>query len=302
MVVFGSWELALNLVGRLDPRETPKTAQIEQERGALEWIEIKRSLTSPVIALLWAISIAALWCGWAVLTHLAQSGPREDVLTDVVTRVTHVYVRIVHNLHVEGLENLPASNTPGKLVVVANHTAGVDPLLIQAVCPFFVRWMMAKDMQLPLFGIFWNWADVITVDRSQREVGGTREAIRHLADGGVVGIFPEGMLERPPRELMPFIPGIGVIVNRSKAPVLPVIIEGTPQVDPAWSSLWRSSRSTIRFMPVIQYDQLGLRSSAIADDLRKRYAGWTQWPMNDDPPPTFPGGKSKGARADVATV
>lgn len=253
-----------------------------------------------MIALLWAISIAALWCGWVVLTHLAQSGPREDVLTGVATRLTRLYARVVHNLRVEGLENLPASNTPGKLVVVANHTAGVDPLLIQAVCPFFIRWMMAKDMQLPMFGIFWKWAEVITVDRTQRDVGSARKAIRYLADGGVIGIFPEGMLERPPRELMPFIPGIGVIVQRSKARVLPVIIEGTPQVDPAWSSLWRSSRSTIRFMPVIDYDTLGLRSSAISEDLRKRYSDWTQWPMNDDPLPTFTGGKSKGVRADAA--
>lgn len=251
-------------------------------------------------ALLWAISIAALWCGWAVLTQLAQSGPRGDVLSDVVTRGTHVYARLVHNLRVEGLENVPKTNEPGPLVVVANHTAGVDPLLIQAVCPFFIRWMMAKDMQLPWLGVFWTWAEVITVDRGKREVGSAREALRHLAEGGVVGIFPEGMLERPPRQLLPFVEGVGMIVHRSEAPVLPVVIEGTPQVDPAWSSLWRTSRSTIRFMPVIEYDQCSLRSGEIADDLRKRYAGWTQWPMNDDPPPTFPGGKSKGVRAEVA--
>jgi len=239
----------------------------------------------------WVILAAGLWAGWAVLTAMAERGPRGDVLTTVATKLTRVYARVVHNLRIEGLEHVPKTNRPGKLVVVANHTAGVDPLLIQCVCPFFIRWMMARDMRLPTLEWFWQWTEIISVDREQQEVYAAREAMRHLKEDEVLGIFPEGMLERPPRELMPFVAGVGLIVHRSKAPVLPVIIEGTPQVDPAWASLWRTSRSTLRFMPIIDYSESGLRPGAIADDLRRRYAEWTGWPLNDSPPPEFPGGK-----------
>ncbi len=246
--------------------------------------------------LVWAISIAALWVGWAVLTHVASGGPRGDALTWLASRFARLYALVFHNLRVEGLEHLPKGNCPGKLVVVANHTAGIDPLLIQAICPFFVRWMMARDMRLPGLELFWQWAEVISVDRAQREIAGAREAIRHLELGGVIGIFPEGMLERPARQIMPFVGGVGLIVHRAKAPVLPIIIEGTPQVDPAWSSLWRTSRSTLRIMPVVHYEDSQLRSGAIAEDLRRRFGEWTNWPLNDHPPPELPGGKAKGAR------
>ncbi|WP_410961928.1 lysophospholipid acyltransferase family protein, partial [Salmonella sp. SAL4359] len=85
------------------------------------------------------------------------------------------------------------------------------------------------------------------VDRYGREIAAAREAVRHLQSGGVVGIFPEGNLERPPCHILPFLPGVGLIVHRSGAPVIPVLISGTPQIDPAWSSLWRRSRAVVQF-------------------------------------------------------
>ncbi len=246
--------------------------------------------------LLWGLGFVVLWLLWALATHFASTAPRGDVVTFLATLCTKAYVRVVHNLRVEGLEHVPATHQPGKLVVVANHTAGVDPLLVQAACPFFIRWMMARDMRLPAMELFWQWAEIISVDRSQREISGARTAIRHLEDGGVIGIFPEGMLARPPQQIMPFVAGVGLIVHRAQAPVLPVIIDGTPQVDPAWSSLWRTSRSTIRFMPIIEYDFSEMRPTAIAADLRQRFHAATQWPLNDSPPIEFPGGKGKGSR------
>lgn len=120
-----------------------------------------------------------------------------------------VYVRRVHRLRVLGAEHIPDGRHAGPLLIVANHTAGVDPLLVQSACPFFVRWMMADDMQINGLNWFWRWVQVIGVDRNGREIAAAREAIRHLQDRGVIGIFPEGTLERPARHILPFLPGSG---------------------------------------------------------------------------------------------
>lgn len=237
-----------------------------------------------------SLSVIALW---SVAAHRLLDNPRGDVLTGIAWRLLLAYIRVVHRLRVEGTEHIPARAGVGPLVIVANHTAGVDPLLVQGACPFFIRWMMALDMQLPTLEPVWTWAEVISVDRDGREIAATREAVRYLRSGGVLGIFPEGTLERPPSTIMPFLPGVGLIVHRSGARVLPVVIEGTPQIDPAWSSLWRSSRSVVRFMPVIDYTGSGLRAHNIAEDLRARYASWTGWPLNDASAPMAPGGKGK---------
>jgi len=241
----------------------------------------------------WVIAALVLWSLWVVLAHWLSANPRGDPVTGLGWRLLRLYARVVHRLRVEGLENVPRARRPGPLVVVANHTAGVDPLLIQAACPFFIRWMMALDMRLPALEWFWVWVEIISVDREGREVVATREAIRYLADGGVVGIFPEGNLERPARHILPFLPGIGLIVHRSKAPVLPVVVSDTPQVDPAWSSLWRPSRATVRFLPRVDYQGSGLHSAAIAEDLRQRFVTATGWPRCDIVDGLGRGGKGK---------
>lgn len=212
-----------------------------------------------------------------------MANPRGDFETGLSWRLMQVYVRLVHRLEIRGGEHVPSGYEPGALLLVANHTAGVDPLLVQSACPFFIRWLMAEDMQLPAMGWFWRWAEVISVDRGGREIAAAREAVRHLRAGGVVGIFPEGNLERPCRHILPFLPGVGLIIHKTGAGVLPVVIDDTPQVDPAWSSLWRTSRATIRFLPPISYAGTGLRASEIAGDLRARFVEASGWPACDDP-------------------
>lgn len=238
----------------------------------------------PAEAIIWALFglLALLALGFFARWLLAN--PRESVDGGLVWRGTRLYVRFFHHLTVEGKEYLPRGRRPGPLVVVMNHTAGVDPVLVQAVCRFYVRYVMAQDMRLPSYEWIWQWARTIFVDRTGRSAQGTREALRHLESGGVLGIFPEGGLERPARHILPFEPGVGLIVRRTGARVLPIVIDGTPIVDPAWASLWTPSRSRLRIMPPIDYADTGLGAAEIADDLRRRFVEWTGWPTIERAP------------------
>ena len=190
---------------------------------------------------------------------------------------------MMRQLRVSGVEHVPAPGragaAPGALIVVANHTAGVDPLLIQAALPYEVRWIMAQDMRVAAMEGFWTYARIIFIDRQKRDSRGLREALRHLKQGGVIGVFPEGHIERPARELLPFEEGIGFLIERSGAPVLPVVIEGTPEVDPAWASLVRPSRSKLRFLPLWRPAK-GEGGSAGAA-LRGLFQVATGWELND---------------------
>lgn len=222
--------------------------------------------------------------GWAMLSNwLLESPTPGDVATGLVYRSFQVYARVVHGLRVVGRENLPDTHDPGPLIVVVNHTAGIDPVLAQSVCTFKIRWMMASDMMLSRYAGFWDWAGIISVDRAGTEIIGTREAIRHVQEGEVLGIFPEGGIERPSRTVLPFLAGVGLIIKKTKARVLPLIIEGTPEVNLAWTSLYIPSRSKITVMPAIDYTATQLRSHEIAEDLRRRYVEWTGWPANEGP-------------------
>ncbi len=233
-----------------------------------------------------------------------MDNPRGDMETGLFLGLARLYARCFHSLKVVGTPHIPATRTPGPLIVVANHTAGIDPILIQVTCPFEIRWIMALDMRLPTFEWFWTWAGIISIPRGN-ELGATREAIRYVKlgsketdvstgasggnGGGVLGIFPEGSIERPEREILPFLRGVGLIIKKSNALVLPIVIEGTPQVDPAWASLWRPSRSRLAFKQPIDYRATSLTPDEISADLRRRYLEWTGWPANDVHAGVIPG-------------
>lgn len=187
------------------------------------------------------------------------------------------YARGVHDLRVE-VEDGALDDLGGPMIVVCNHTAGVDPILVSLSVPTKICWLMADDMRVAGMGWFWSWAGVIFIARNRHGRSGLRRARKHLAEGGVIGIFPEGRIERPARRLMPFAPGVGVLVARSGARVLPVIIEGTPsEAKNAWESLWMRSETRVRVMRPIDYKGSGMGNAEIAKDLHERYERWTGW-------------------------
>ena len=216
---------------------------------------------------------------FAAFARSVMNNPRREFEAGLIWRGLEVYSALFHHVRVIGVENVPPTWSPGPLIIVINHTAGIDPVLLQSICPFEIRWMMTTDMRLPGLEWLWRYAHIIFVDHKGSDVSGAREAIRHVKAGGVLGIFPEGGLERPRRHIMPFEPGVGLIVRRTGAPVLCAVVQGTPEVEPAWASLWHFSQSRVAFKPPIDYRATKLSAEEIASDLRRRYSEWTGWPI-----------------------
>jgi 1-acyl-sn-glycerol-3-phosphate acyltransferase len=236
-----------------------------------------------VSSLSWSLIFIGLLVAAALVARWILDTPREDPLIGLAYRCVQVYARLFHRLELSGLEHIPRERYPGALIVVCNHTAGVDPLLVQSACPFEIRWMMATDMMLTRYTWFWEWAGIISVDRTGKDAAGTKEAIRHVRSGGVLGVFPEGAIEKPARHVLPFHPGVGLIVARTGAPVMPVIIEGTPTPDGggAWTSLWKRGRARVTFGPVIQYEKQS--AGELADKLHDWFVEATGWPTAPTP-------------------
>ncbi|MEM8756700.1 MAG: lysophospholipid acyltransferase family protein [Planctomycetota bacterium] len=231
-----------------------------------------------------AFAAALAWLGFAALARWVMVNPRgQEADAGLMLAFIRCYSRVLHRVEYEGLEHVRAVETTRPLIVVANHTAGIDPVLIQnATRRFEPRWMMADDMRVALLEPFWNWVRIIDVARYQKDSASARVALKHLKAGGVLGIFPEGGIERPARQLLPFQPGVGLLIKKSGALVLPAIIEDTPQIDPAFASIWTPSRSRVRFMEPVDYASTGLGAADIAADLQQRYEDWTGWPINRD--------------------
>jgi 1-acyl-sn-glycerol-3-phosphate acyltransferase len=229
----------------------------------------------------------ALWMAFVSLTAwIAEPRFRHGSLAASFTlRIFQTYSHLMHRVRYEGREHIPRRTPEGHggrpLLLVANHTAGIDPILIQSGLPFEARWVMAKDMRIESLDWLWDFGRIIFVDRQHGEATGIREALRHLRAGLTLGVFPEGSIERPARVILPFQPGIAMLAARSNALILPVVVDGTPQADPAWASLTRTSRARVRFLPVIDPAAQDIIADALTDHLRGVFARATGWPLQD---------------------
>lgn len=243
---------------------------------------------------LWIVTISAAWLLWALIARGIIDNPWGTVAHGIIWRLGLLYVRRVHRLDVLAHADLLRDPPPGPLIIVANHTAGIDPMLIQARCSRPIRWIMAEDMREPRLAWVWSLFGIIFVDRDMGRAQGLREAIAYLRHGGIVGIFPEGGLERPAERLRPFQAGVGVLVQRSGAPVLPIVIRGTPDVSPAWASLWRASRSSIEVGVIQRFE--ATKPRAIADELERVFRDMTGWDLAPSASPDAPTKRRDAAR------
>lgn len=143
------------------------------------------------------------------------------VIRFLVWVLTHTMYRVNHkNLHY-----LPKKS--GALIV-CNHVSYMDALLLSAVCPRLIRFVMEEDYaNLPPLRRFLKRAGVIPISASNRNSirRAFNEVEQALADGHIVCIFPEGRLTAD-GEMNEFMRGMDIILRRSPVPVIPVALKG----------------------------------------------------------------------------
>ena len=135
--------------------------------------------------------------------------------------VTHTMYRVKHkNLH-----HIPEK---GGALIVCNHVSYVDALLLSAVCPRLIRFVMEEEYaNLPLLRRFLKRAAVIPISASSRNSirDAFRETEQALKQGELVCVFPEGKLTST-GDMNEFMRGIDIILHRSPVPVIPMALKG----------------------------------------------------------------------------
>lgn len=161
-----------------------------------------------------------------------------------------LYARVYHRVDVLAPPQIPAR---GPAILVCNHTSGLDPELIQSCCKRMITWMMAREYyEIPILRQVLDVVGVIPVSRGMRDTSATRAAMRALADGRVLGLFPEGKIETT-RELLPFQPGVALMAMKTEAPVCPAYLDGTQRGLDMPTAFARRQQATIRFGPPMQF-------------------------------------------------
>ncbi len=154
-----------------------------------------------------------------------------------------VLVRTLYKLRARGIDHIPDE---GAALVVCNHVSYMDALILAASIPRPVRFVMYhKIFHIPVMRWIFRTAKAIPIAGAREDPELMQRAFDQidaaLADGQVVGIFPEGRLTSD-GEIAAFKSGVEKILARAAeagrpVPVVPMAMRGM------WSSMW-SRRST----------------------------------------------------------
>lgn len=151
--------------------------------------------------------------------------------------IERLYAGMMFRWRSDGPCPLPSD---GGALVVSNHRSPIDPMAIWMNThirkrrsdrrPRTIGFLTASEyFQIPMLGWLIQTMQSIPVDRNGHDMGPTREAIRRLRAGRLVGIFPEGGLNFG-SDLGEPNPGVAYLALKGNVPVYPCYIRGAVQI------------------------------------------------------------------------
>lgn len=160
-------------------------------------------------------------------------------------------LRSVYHPVFTGQEHVPRD---GPVLVVANHISFADefftPLGARRQVIYFAKseYFTAPGIRGRVMAAFFRGCGHVPVERSDtRSAASVIEiGVDELNKGHALGIFPEGT-RSPDGKLYKFRTGVARLALRTGAPVVPVGLVGTRDVQPPGSRLWRRADVQVNF-------------------------------------------------------
>lgn len=129
----------------------------------------------------------------------------------------------------------------GPVILAMNHQSFLDPPLAGNACDRAVYFLAKRSlMNAPVLGWLLPKLNVIPVDLAGNDRSALKALIRILRSGQCVLVFPEGT-RTPDGNLQPAEPGVGLVIAKTGAPVVPMRIFGAFNAWPIGGRLrlWR---------------------------------------------------------------
>jgi 1-acyl-sn-glycerol-3-phosphate acyltransferase len=120
----------------------------------------------------------------------------------------------------------------GPAIMAANHQSYLDPPLVGITCRAELYYLARKTLfENKLFGSILSRVNALPVDLSGADLTAIRAVINLLKQGHRTVIFPEGTRSLT-GQIQQARPGIGMIIAKTLAPVVPMRIFGSFQAWP----------------------------------------------------------------------
>lgn len=150
-----------------------------------------------------------------------------------------IIFKSVFQLKITGTENIPKS---GPFIIVANHSSLLDPIILGiSIRPKIIFVAAAYLFEIHWLGYLLWKANSIPIHRENNtnNIKSIKQALKILQKGGVLGIFPEGGVDRQKNNL-PIKAGAAFLATRVGVPIVPIKIKGADKALPRGAKFIRS--------------------------------------------------------------
>lgn len=152
-----------------------------------------------------------------------------SLIYNIFYNLAKLFARVCFGLKIVHPERMPES---GPLILAVNHSSFFDPPLAGICSRRGVYYLARKNLlEWPFFGPMFPAMNVIPVERDGNDMSALREVIKKIREGNGVVLFPEGTRSKD-GAIQPARAGIGLVIAKTGAPVLPMRIFGAHDAFP----------------------------------------------------------------------
>lgn len=197
---------------------------------------------------------------------------KNEKLINLVYRIFKCFCKMfaysTFRIRVRGLENVPKE---GAFLLLSNHQSFLDPVLIGV--PIYRRvHFVARDSLYKgkLAKKILQCCMTIPIKRGQADTAAIKHILRTLKHGHGVGLFPEATRTND-GTIVDVKPGFGLLVRKSKAIVIPTVIEGAYESWPRHRNFFLPGDIDISYgEPITPEDTKDMNDETFASYLTER--------------------------------
>jgi 1-acyl-sn-glycerol-3-phosphate acyltransferase len=120
----------------------------------------------------------------------------------------------------------------GGVILAMNHQSYLDPPLAGIACKREIHYLAKKTLlDWPVIGPIFPKLRVIPVDQERADMSALKTVIKLVRGGECTIVFPEGSRTLD-GDFLPALPGLGLVIAKTLAPVVPMRIFGAHEAFP----------------------------------------------------------------------
>lgn len=182
----------------------------------------------------------------------------------IISPIIKVLFKVLFHPTIKGVENIAKNEN---YVLAGNHTKWLDPIMLIAIIPKQVHFLAKDSLFKGITKPIVKGVGAIPVNRKIHDHQALESAIDTLKEKKVIGIFPEGTINREKKnKTLPFKIGAVKMAYETNTKIIPFVITGEYKIF--------SSSVTIEFLkPRNISKDLEKENQSLREAIEKRIGG-----------------------------